>query len=122
MAEMVLEISSASREQNIGVEQVTSAIGQLDQVIQQNASTSDALASSSEALSGQATELQAAMAIFKLAVSPPPSQPAARQEEGTRGRSISQTHDPSPPRPNQKAGTRAITIHKDSADNSFEEF
>jgi methyl-accepting chemotaxis protein len=122
MAEMMLEISSASREQSTGVEQVTSAIGQLDRVIQQNASTSDALASSSEELSGQAIELQAAVAIFKLSASSSPSRPAVGQEKMANGGSVTQTHDPLPPPHKQKAGTRAITIHKDSTDDSFEEF
>jgi len=66
MAELMLEISSASREQNTGVEQVTSAIGLLDTVIQQNASTSDNLAASSEELSGQAQSLMDALSFFKI--------------------------------------------------------
>jgi methyl-accepting chemotaxis protein len=122
MAEMMLEISSASREQNIGVERVTSAIGQLDRVIQQNASTSEALAYSSEELSGQATGLQAAMAIFKLSVSPSPAQSVVRWEETARGGSVTLTHVPLPLRPKQKTGTSAIMIHKDSPDDTFEEF
>jgi methyl-accepting chemotaxis protein len=66
MAELMMEISSASREQNQGVEQVTLAIGQLDSVIQQNASTSENLAGSSEELSGQAQSLKNALSFFRI--------------------------------------------------------
>jgi methyl-accepting chemotaxis protein len=67
MAELMLEISSASREQNLGVDQVTSAIGQLDRVIQLNASTSEALATSSEELASQARSLKSSLSFFRIA-------------------------------------------------------
>jgi methyl-accepting chemotaxis protein len=66
MAELMLEISSASREQGVGVDQVTKAVGQLDTVIQQNAATSETLAASSEELSGQAQALTDALSFFKI--------------------------------------------------------
>ena len=44
-AELVQEISAASKEQDTGAEQVNKAIQQLDQVIQQNASASEEMAS-----------------------------------------------------------------------------
>ncbi len=65
-AELVQEISAASREQNTSAEQVNQAIMQLDQVTQQNASSSEELASTSEELSAQAVQLQQAMGFFKL--------------------------------------------------------
>jgi methyl-accepting chemotaxis protein len=98
MAELMLEISSASREQSLGVEQVTSAIGQLDTVIQQNASTSETLAASSEELSGQATALQDAMAFFKLSAAS------------------------APPRPGHKPSPTAIALRRTTAEEPFEEF
>jgi methyl-accepting chemotaxis protein len=65
-AELVQEISAASREQDTGAEQVNQAIQQLDQVIQQNASASEEMASTSEELSRQAEQLQETIAFFKL--------------------------------------------------------
>jgi methyl-accepting chemotaxis protein len=65
-AELVQEISAASREQDAGAEQVNQAIQQLDQVIQQNASASEEMASTSEELSSQAEQLQNTIAFFKL--------------------------------------------------------
>ncbi len=65
-AELVQEISAASKEQDTGAEQVNRAIMQLDQVIQQNASASEEMASTSEELSSQAEQLQDIMAFFKI--------------------------------------------------------
>ncbi|SHJ34072.1 Methyl-accepting chemotaxis protein [Malonomonas rubra DSM 5091] len=64
-AELVQEISAASREQDTGAEQVNKAIMQLDQVIQQNASASEEMASTSEELSSQAEQLQDTITFFK---------------------------------------------------------
>ena len=65
-AELVQEISAASKEQDTGAEQVNQAIMQLDQVIQQNASASEEMASTSEELSSQAEQLQDTISFFKV--------------------------------------------------------
>ncbi|MDA8426134.1 MAG: methyl-accepting chemotaxis protein, partial [Treponema sp.] len=65
-ADVVLEISAASREQSAGVEQIEKAVTQLDTVIQQNASASEELASMAEELSSQAEQLAEALTYFKL--------------------------------------------------------
>ena len=58
-AELVQEISAASKEQDSGAGQINKAIQQLDQVVQQNASVSEELAA-------QAEELSAMMEFFKI--------------------------------------------------------
>jgi methyl-accepting chemotaxis protein len=65
-AELVQEINAASREQDLGAEQINKAIQQLDQVIQQNASASEEMASTSEELSSQAEQLHNSVAFFRL--------------------------------------------------------
>jgi methyl-accepting chemotaxis protein len=65
-AELVQEISASSREQASGVDQIAKAVVQLDQVIQQNASASEEMASMAEELSGQAGTLNELVAVFKL--------------------------------------------------------
>ncbi len=65
-AELVQEISAASKEQDTGAEQVNRAILQLDQVIQQNAAASEEMSSTAEELSSQAEQLQDIMAFFKV--------------------------------------------------------
>ncbi len=65
-ADLVQEISSASREQSTGVDQIAKAITQLDAVIQQNASASEEMASMAEELSSQAEQLAQTMSFFKV--------------------------------------------------------
>ena len=65
-AELVREISAASREQNIGAEQINEAMRQMDSVVQQNASASDEVSSISEQLASQASQLQTMLAFFQL--------------------------------------------------------
>jgi methyl-accepting chemotaxis protein len=64
-AELVEEISSACREQDIGANQVNQAIQQLDKVIQQNAGAAEEMSATSEALSGQAEQLQTSISFFR---------------------------------------------------------
>ena len=64
-AELVQEISAASREQHAGAEQINNAIQQLDQVIQQNAMMSENLSVTSEKLKTQAEQLQATVGGFR---------------------------------------------------------
>jgi methyl-accepting chemotaxis protein len=68
-ATLVQEISSASREQASGSDQIGKAMVQLDTVIQQNASASEEMASMAEELSGQASQLFETMSYFKLGTS-----------------------------------------------------
>jgi len=79
-AELVQEISTASREQDAGAQQIAKAIAQLDTVIQHNASLSEEFSATSEEIASQSTmvsstaaelaeqaeELEAAIAFFKL--------------------------------------------------------
>jgi methyl-accepting chemotaxis protein len=65
-AELVQEISAASKEQDTGAGQINKAIQQLDQVIQQNAGAAEEMSSTAEELSGQAEQLQSTIAFFKV--------------------------------------------------------
>jgi methyl-accepting chemotaxis protein len=60
------EISAASAEQSEGVAQVGEAITHMDQATQQNAALVEQSAAAAESLKGQAQELVAAVAVFKL--------------------------------------------------------
>ena len=65
-ADLIQEIAAASKEQNIGAEQINQAVQQVDQVIQQNASASEEMAATSAELSSQAAQLQATIAFFNI--------------------------------------------------------
>ncbi len=64
-AELVQEITAASKEQDTGAEQINKALQQLEKVIQQNASASEEMASTTEELSAQSDQLVSALAFFK---------------------------------------------------------
>jgi methyl-accepting chemotaxis protein len=64
-AELVQEITAASKEQDTGAEQINKALQQLQQVIQQNASASEEMASTTEELTGQSEQLVGALSFFK---------------------------------------------------------
>ncbi|CAI1676112.1 methyl-accepting chemotaxis protein [Serratia proteamaculans] len=61
------EIASASDEQSRGIEQVTQAVTQMDQVTQQNAALVEEAASAATALEEQAITLADAVSVFRLA-------------------------------------------------------
>jgi len=65
-AELVQEISAASKEQNTGAGQINKAIQQLDQITQQNSSTSEELSATAEELASQAEQLQHTIGFFKV--------------------------------------------------------
>jgi len=63
-AELVQEITAASKEQDTGSEQINKALQQLEQVIQQNASASEEMAATTEELTGQSDQLVSALSFF----------------------------------------------------------
>ncbi|MAU97277.1 MAG: methyl-accepting chemotaxis protein [Fulvimarina sp.] len=65
-AELVAEISNASREQNAGAAQINTAIQRLDKGTQQNTSAAEEMASTSEELASQAEQLQQAISYFRI--------------------------------------------------------
>ncbi len=65
-ADLVEEISAASREQASGIGQVNESMTHLDKVTQQNASASEELASTAEELNAQASQLQQTVAFFRI--------------------------------------------------------
>ncbi len=58
VANLVAEIAAASREQSQGMDQISNALGQMDQVVQKNAANAEETSSSSEELNDQAQTLR----------------------------------------------------------------
>ena len=67
VTDIMAEITAASTEQSQGIEQVNTAITQMDDVTQQNAALVEEAAAAAESLEEQAQELAALMSTFKLA-------------------------------------------------------
>jgi methyl-accepting chemotaxis protein len=59
VAQLIGEVSAASQEQSQGIDQVNTAVAQMDKVTQSNAANAEESASASEELSGQAQNLNA---------------------------------------------------------------
>lgn len=66
-ADLVKEITAASKEQRSGLDQISVAIGQLSQTTQTNAAASEELSATAEEMSAQAAQLQQVMTFFRLA-------------------------------------------------------
>ena len=66
VTDIMAEIMAASQEQSIGIEQVNQAIGQMDQVTQQNAALVEEAAAAAESMQEQAGQLAQTVAVFKL--------------------------------------------------------
>lgn len=60
------EITSASQEQSIGIDEINRAISQMDQVTHQNAALVEEAAAASDSLQDQASHLASLVATFKL--------------------------------------------------------
>jgi methyl-accepting chemotaxis protein-1 (serine sensor receptor) len=66
VTDVVGAISSASKEQTTGIEQVNMAVTQMDEVTQQNAALVEQASAAAQALAEQARSLRDVVAIFKL--------------------------------------------------------
>lgn len=90
-ADLVQEISAATREQNAGAEQINDSIRELDAVIQQNAAAATEAASLSESLATQADQLRSVINFFRLEHNPTrmTEEPTSRAELVARGQAKS---------------------------------
>lgn len=97
-ADLVQEISAATREQNVGADQINQAIRELDKVIQQNASAADASAATSEELAGQSDQLRTVIGYFDLGSAASHAPQASRTASPAPARSgsapVAPTHQP----------------------------
>ena len=125
-AELVQEITAASKEQDTGAEQINKALQQLEQVIQQNASASEEMASTTEELTGQSDQLVSALSFFHTGdedggrARKPAGAKAARQIQAAPGKTA---------KPNGHAGTKTasgvnlrLKDKHDDLDGEFERY
>ncbi len=66
VADIMNEITAASAEQTSGIEEVNRAIGQMDEMTQQNAALVEQAAAAAESLQEQALQLAQAVSVFQL--------------------------------------------------------
>ena len=65
VTDLINEMSSAAQEQTGGIQQINTAVSQMDQMTQQNAALVEESSAAAASLQGQATELTEAVAVFK---------------------------------------------------------
>lgn len=73
------EITAASQEQTVGIDQINQAISQMDHVTQQNAALVEQAAGAAAALQEQAARLAQTVSVFRFEGSSAPLRPIARQ-------------------------------------------
>jgi methyl-accepting chemotaxis protein len=66
VTDIVGEIAAASQQQSVGIEQVTKAMAQMDQVTQTNSAQTEELASTSQTLTAHANQMKAMVGRFVL--------------------------------------------------------
>ena len=97
-SDLVQEITAAGKEMSIGAEQIHSAITELDRVIQKNASSAEALASTSDELNGQAGKLQSSVEFFKAREKAQATRPSLPTERKAMKLPAAEKPAPLPPR------------------------
>jgi methyl-accepting chemotaxis protein len=127
-AELVQEITAASKEQDTGSEQINKALQQLEKVIQQNASAAEEMASTTEELTGQSDQLISALGFFHTGESGQAAAP--RATGGKPAGSLNKlqeavTRYAAPPAP-KKASKSGVTLRlresDDRIDKEFERY
>jgi methyl-accepting chemotaxis protein len=125
-AELVQEITAASKEQDTGAEQINKALQQLEQVIQQNASAAEEMASTTEELTGQSEQLVGALGFFHTKGDTDRSGKAklrsAKTEEAVPGKE----HEPPPSLRAKVLAKAGVDLHlnekSDKLDGQFERY
>ena len=80
--DIIARISDASAEQALGIAEVNQAVGQMDDVTQQNAALVEQAAAAAESLQDQAVHLSQAVSVFKVE---PPATAVAGAASGAHG-------------------------------------
>ncbi|MFZ6724868.1 methyl-accepting chemotaxis protein [Undibacterium sp. MH2W] len=141
VTDIIAEITAASQEQSVGIEEVNHAIIEMDGVTQQNAALVEEAAAAAQSLQDQAAELAKVVSVFKLGAhdnllshrpAPTPTAAPKRAEplKVNKPRAAAPKSLPSArpaPRPATKStgtssGTSNASNKSQSADDGWEEF
>ena len=76
VGELIAEIAAASQEQSSGIEQVNTAITQMDQVVQQNAALVEEAAAATQSMKDQSAALLEAVSRFRISETETAPRPA----------------------------------------------
>ena len=79
VTDIMAEITAASHEQEVGIEQINKAINEMDSVTQQNAALVEEAAAATGALEQQASQLAEVVSVFKLDAGPQAAPPVVHK-------------------------------------------
>ncbi|MBN8475625.1 methyl-accepting chemotaxis protein [Sulfuritalea sp.] len=122
VAGLVTEIASASKEQSSGIEQTTQAVGQMDEVTQQNAALVEEAAAAAESLEEQARGLVQTVSMFKLAEGASSSHRSTLPAPVLRDATPRQLPPASRPAQRPSAGRKTPPPHLADSTEQWEEF
>ncbi|MGA7713058.1 MAG: methyl-accepting chemotaxis protein [Rhizomicrobium sp.] len=116
-AALVQEINASSNEQSSGIGQVTTAIHQLDEVIQASSSSTEEMSSASEMLSEQAEQLLTAASFFHVEGARPQS--VQRSKANGNARNATRGKAASPAKQKSAAGGVKVNMGDEVDDSDF---
>ncbi len=123
VADIMAEITSASAEQSLGIEQVNEAIAQMDQMTQQNATLVQQAAAAAQSMQDEAQALAQSVSTFKLPAGMEQAAPAARRAAPTPAPAPAPRLVARPaPAPRPAAPARPRAQPKAQANSEWEEF
>jgi methyl-accepting chemotaxis protein len=127
-ADLVQEISAASKEQTAGADQINKALQQLDEVVQQNASAAEEVASTAEELSSQAQLLQETMGYFNVNGNGQAGNPTRRSPSIGKPKQVAgdrphlRPASPDTPAEEAKRDDRQLRMEEDRLEEGFERY
>ena len=117
------EITSATHEQTLGIEQINMAIAQMDEVTQQNAALVEQAAAASQSMQEQAGELAQVVSFFKTGTAVPTAKPVTKLAAVRSSKPAVAAPVRAPlQRPQRKAVANASPAASRSSDSEWEEF
>ncbi|TFW31118.1 methyl-accepting chemotaxis protein [Massilia horti] len=118
VTDIMSEISAASQEQTAGIEQISQAITQMDDVTQQNAALVEESAAAAQAMQDQATTLAAAVSVFRLDASVAAA-PVAQATHAVPARAALPVHAP---RAKQAQHAKPVPRKEPATTDDWQEF
>ncbi len=110
VTDIIGEITAASNEQSRGIDQINSAVAQLDQMTQQNAALVEESAAAAESLKHQATKLGETVGVFR--VGDPASVAIERARDSAKRGVLPKPERASTAAPAQRVASVAATAHQ----------
>ncbi len=104
VADLMGEITAASIEQRTGIEQVNTAVVQMDEVTQQNAALVEEASAAAQSMASQSNALRETVSVFRLDLRSQPGATSARPAAAVAGAAVVPTKSRSVP---ARAGTIA---------------